>query len=272
MDVLDRALITAAVSGCCGVVHLAAVSRVLWGERDPELCWQTNVEGARNVLQAAAQSPQRPWVLFASSREVYGQAPALPVVDDAPLAPVNIYGRSKAAAEALCLSARSAGQQLAIARLSNVYGSTRDHADRVVPCFAARAARGLPISVEGREHTFDFTHVTDAVRGLSAMIRLLSEGERTLPPLHLLTGVPTTLGELAELARGAALGRSPIVETTPRSFDVARFYGDPRRARELLDFSAQVSVREGVRRLVDEFSRELQPAQSLGGVEGGATP
>lgn len=216
------------------------------------------------------QSPERPWVLFASSREVYGQAPALPVADDAPLAPVNIYGRSKTAAEALCLSARGAGQQLAIARLSNVYGSTRDHADRVVPCFAARAAKGLPIRVEGREHTFDFTHVTDTVRGLRAMIRLLSGGERALPPLHLLTGVPTTLGELADLARAAALGRSPIVEAPPRSFDVARFYGDPRRAQELLEFSAQVSVREGVLRLVNEFSRECQPAQSLCSVEGGA--
>ena len=265
LDVLEPALLTDAAEGCVGIVHLAAVSRVIWGQREPDLCWRTNVEGTRNALRTARQARLRPWVLLASSREVYGQAAVLPVSEDTPLDPVNVYGRSKAAAEALCIGARSRGVQTAIARLSNVYGSTGDHADRVVPCFAARAALGLPLSIEGREHTFDFTHLTDTVRGLLAMIRVLTDGEQALPPIHLLTGKPTTLGQLALLASAAAGNRSPIVEAPPRHFDVARFVGNPSRAKELLGFSAEVELRDGVSQLVREFAALNQPLRSSSG-------
>lgn len=97
LDVCEREVVRASVEGCTGIIHLAAVSRVIWGEREPERCWQTNVEGTRNILQAAAASARKPWVIFASSREVYGHAQQLPATEDAPLAPCNVYGRTKLA-------------------------------------------------------------------------------------------------------------------------------------------------------------------------------
>jgi len=104
-DVRAPEALREALASCAGVVHLAAVSRVLWGERRPEECWTTNVEGTRNVLEAAAASRHRPWVVVASSREVYGQVDTQPVAEDAPRRPVNVYGRSKAAAEDLTRAA-----------------------------------------------------------------------------------------------------------------------------------------------------------------------
>lgn len=255
-DVLDPAAVRAAVAGCCGIVHLAAVSRVIWGEQEPGLCQRTNVEGTRNVLLAAQAARQRPWVIFASSREVYGNAVSLPATEETPLLPCNVYGRSKVAAEELCLEARPANVRTAIVRLSNVYGSTRDHADRVVPCFARRAACGEPLRVEGPASTFDFTHVSDAARGLALVIEALAAGEARLPPIHFLTGQPTTLAELALLANRAGGGRSEIVEAKPRTFDVARFYGDPRRALELLGWRPTISVSVGLSRLLHEFVQQ----------------
>ena len=69
-DVRDASRVRDAVDGCDGVVHFAAVSRVVWSERAPEVCWSTNVGGLRNVLEAAGERKRRPWILFASSREV----------------------------------------------------------------------------------------------------------------------------------------------------------------------------------------------------------
>jgi nucleoside-diphosphate-sugar epimerase len=255
LNVLDEALLCQAVSGCIGVVHLAAVSRVVLGERDPEACWRTNVEGTVNVLRAVRAQKNRPFVILASSREVYGQPTNLPVTEDAPVRPINVYGRSKVEGERLCLAARSEGLQTAVLRLSNVYGSTEDHADRVVPCFAAQAVRGQPLRVDGREHTFDFTHLEDTVSGFLILIAALLSGERTLPPIHLLTGQGSTLGQLANWASLLAGGRSEIVEAPPRSFDVAHFYGNPRRAEELLGWQARIPIREGLSRLIDEFAQ-----------------
>lgn len=251
-DIRNAQDVARAVDGCVGIVHLAAVSRVIWGEQDPARCWATNVDGTRTVLDAAIDSPDRPWVVFASSREVYGEPGQLPVADDAPLAPVNVYGRSKVAGERLVLDARAAGLRTAVVRLSNVYGSAGDHADRVVPAFARAALEGRPLRVDGATNTFDFTHVDDAVGGLLAIMRALDRGE-TLPPVHLLTGRPTSLGALATLVLELTGSRSAIIEAPSRTFDVARFYGDPTRAADLLDWRAAIPLRDGLARLIGEL-------------------
>ena len=238
-DVRDPGRVCEATAGCRGVVHLAAVSRVLWAERKPDDCRDTNIEGVRRVLEAALGATPRPWVLFASSREVYGQPRRLPTTEDAPLSPVNVYGRSKVEGERLVEQARASGIRAATVRLSNVYGSALDHADRVVPAFARAAVEGNAIRVDGPQCTFDFTHIDDTVRGMVAAMDRLDAGE-TLPPIHLLTGTPTTLRELAAMATALAGKSVPVVEAPPRTFDVSRFYGDPSRARNLLGWEARV--------------------------------
>ncbi|MEO8630408.1 MAG: NAD-dependent epimerase/dehydratase family protein [Betaproteobacteria bacterium] len=58
------------------------------------------------VIEEAERQHQPPWLIFASSREVYGQPASLPATEDAPLRPVNVYGRSKLEGEYLVDAAR----------------------------------------------------------------------------------------------------------------------------------------------------------------------
>lgn len=246
------------MEGVGGIVHLAAVSRVILGERDPHQCWETNVGGTRNVLEAAAESPHRPWVIMASSREVYGQPADLPANEDCPLEPVNIYGRSKVEGERLVEGARQAGLRTAVVRFSNVFGWTEDHPDRVVPAFARAAAAGAAMRVDGLDHTFDFSHVGDAVRGLVRVIHLMGQNfTHDLPPIHFTTGRATTLLQLAKLANRFGGGTSRIIEGPPRTFDVGHFVGDPSRARALLGWRPEVTLEEGLRRFVADFRQSL---------------
>lgn len=261
-DVRDRDRLRCAFANVDGVVHLAAVSRVVWGERDPELCWATNVGGLRNVLELAGESPAMPWVIFASSREVYGQPDELPISEDCPLRPVNIYGRSKLEGEQLVLEARRAGNRACTIRLSNVYGSIADHADRVVPSFARAAALGSELRVEGVEHMFDFTHIDDVTRGIVAIVEQLAAGKiAPPPPIHFVSGRPTTLGELARLAVRIGRSRSTIRTAPPRTFDVARFFGSPARAKALLGWRPQVLLEDGLSRLIHDFRDAHRAAQ-----------
>lgn len=255
-DVRDRARVHEALAGCDGVIHLAAVSRVIWGERHPARCRATNVGGLRNVLEATASSPRKPWVIFASSREIYGQPCSLPATEDSPTRPMNVYGHSKAEGEALVEAARRDGVRACTVRLSNVFGSTHDHADRVVPAFARAAAQGAPLRVDGADNTFDFTHVTDVAAGLTALTALLADGGAPPPPIHFVSGTPTTLLELAELAVRLARSSSIIRHAPPRDFDVARFFGCGARARQLLGWSPEVPLEVGLQSLIDAFRAE----------------
>jgi len=252
-DVRDRERMRKAIEGAQGIVHLAAVSRVIWGERDPELCWSTNVGGLRNVLELAADSRLQPWVIFASSREVYGQPDRLPVSETYPLFPVNVYGRSKVEGENLINAARRNGLRACTIRLSNVFGSTSDHVDRVVPAFARGAALGQTLRVDGADHTFDFTHIDDVTRGIVALTDVLASGQTAPEPIHFVSGVPTTLGQLAEMAIRIAGTSSTICQAPPRDFDVAKFYGTFARAKEILGWEPNVSLEQGLSRLIHDF-------------------
>lgn len=270
-DFRDRATLAPLVEQADGILHFAAVSRVIDGERDPDLCWSVNAEGTRQLLELATASGRKPWVVYASSREVYGQQDALPVPEDAPLQPKNIYARSKAEAERLMGEARAAGLSNAILRFSNVYGDVGDHADRVVPAFARAAAAAqlqsraaaarldssaatAVVRVDGAACTFDFTHVADVADGVIRVVHQLAEGEAKLPPIHFATGRQTSLGELAGLAAAHGGPALRIVEAPARGFDVYRFAGDPARAQALLGWRATTTIEAGFAQLAEDFA------------------
>ncbi len=261
-DIRSPIALAEATRGVEGIVHLAAVSRVVWGERDPDLCRATNVEGLRSLLSGCLGMPSRPWVIFVSSREVYGNADRLPVDEDATLRPLNVYARSKFDGERLSMEARAAGLCVNVCRLSNVYGSVHDHADRVVPAFASAAARGGRMRVEGSDNLFDFTSIVDIGKALTALIGATMKREE-LPPIHFTTGVGTTLGQLAELARRHAKAPVEIMEAPKRDYDAVRFVGNPDRAQQLLGWRAEVGLESGLADLVDQFSQQQAVADDL---------
>jgi len=257
-DVTDLRALSAAVTGCSGIVHLAGVSRVVWGEGDPARCRRVNVNGTHNVLTAATKAAGTPpWVLFGSSREVYGQAVRLPVLESAPCAPLNCYARSKAEAESLVRAARESGLNASTVRFSSVYGSTADHADRVAPAFARLALQGATLRVDGSGTTLDFTHLDDVVGALVRMTEILSAGD-CLPTLHLVSGEGTRLAELAHFAVATA-GSGRVALSQPRTYDVERFVGDADRAGRVLGWRARVGIEEGMRRLIEAFSARSEP-------------
>jgi nucleoside-diphosphate-sugar epimerase len=262
-DTRNREALAAALQGVQGVVHLAAVSRVVWAEQRPQLCQAVNVDALETLLRLCLERRSPPWLIFASSREVYGQAAQFPVPEDATLNPMNIYARSKVAGERLIASAADAGLCAVICRLSNVYGCVHDHPDRVVMAFAGSAARGGVMRVEGPQHAFDFTAIEDVELGLWRLVQATQSGER-MPPIHFVTGAATTLLELAQLATRHATTPTVIEQAPARDFDVAQFVGNPERAARLLGWRATIPVSVGVPRLIKALENERvnRPAPS----------
>ena len=254
VDVLDLRTLASSAAGCAGVIHLAAVSRVVWGEADPERCLRTNVLGTANIAEVAASLAPKPWVMFASSREVYGEPHSLPVTESHAVAPVNVYGRSKLYAERILGCLRQTGVRAAVIRLSNVYGSADDHHDRVVPAFCRAALANGRLRINGSKCTFDFTHIDDVAEGIFRMAQMLSSGHAAPEPIHLVSGVPTSLHELATLVIRSAMSHSAIVEQPPRAYDMSHFVGDPARARHVLGWKAATTLDNGVAQLLRDLA------------------
>jgi GDP-4-dehydro-6-deoxy-D-mannose reductase len=83
------------------VYHLAALSHVGRSWEDPAQTVNDNVASAVSVLEAVRLAAAQSRVVWASSCEVYGAPPQLPITEDAPLAPANPYAVSKAAGDLL---------------------------------------------------------------------------------------------------------------------------------------------------------------------------
>jgi nucleoside-diphosphate-sugar epimerase len=263
-DIRNGEALQAALEGVEGIIHLAAVSRVVWAQRDPELAWATNVDALTGLLDSARLQPCPPWIVFASSREVYGEPLVLPVPETAPLRPLNVYARSKVAGEQLIESAQKLGITANIARFSNVYGCIEDHADRVVPAFALAAAIGGSVRVEGADNMFDFTHIDDVARGLNLLVDATQAGH-DLPPIHFVSGHGTTLRELADLAVRVSPRRVDCETHASRNYDVARFKGDPLLAAQRLGWKAEVTIEQGFRQLTDHFRWGVKSGRALSG-------
>lgn len=262
-DICAPALVDRAMQGCTGVIHLAAVSRVIWGERDPAHCHRTNVVGTANIIAALQDRGLRPWLILASSREVYGQSRRLPVREDAPLRPMNHYARSKVEAERAVMQASAAGLRTAVVRFSTVYGALGDHPDRVIPAFCRAALNGLPLRVEGEANRLDITHIADVAPCIADVAERLSRGQ-SLEPMHLTSGQGVSLSDLAATVVRLARSNSTIVTASPRDYDVASFIGDPARARAQAGWRPSMPLETGLQMLIAQLSGGMERADADG--------
>jgi len=163
-DILDTARLRAEMAGTEVVFHLAALSSVFDCVHNPAAAIRTNVEGTRQVLEAARQAGVRR-VVVSSSREVYGEPAKLPVPESSPINPKNAYGASKVAAEEVCAEYAARGLELMVFRLSNVYG-IRDRG-RVIPLFIERALRAEPLTIYGKDKLLDLVWIESLVEVLA---------------------------------------------------------------------------------------------------------
>jgi UDP-glucose 4-epimerase len=235
-------------------VHLAAVSRAAPAEADPELAYDVNVAGTRNLLEALESVGSRAWFVFASSREVYGEPDHLPVDERHPLRPKGRYGVTKTQAEAVVRSiCDNASRPAAILRFTNLYGDPADYPERVVPAFVSAALHGEVLNVRGPDLRLDLLHREDAVRAILDTIRYLEGGGSALETVNIASGHGITLGELATLVVGLTGSKSRIQPSAPVDWAPSGYIGNISKAAELLSWRPEIGLEEGLKRLVHEY-------------------
>ena len=230
-----------------GIIHLAAVSRVVDAENDKKNCVKTNYYGTQNVLECIARNPGA-WMVFGSSREVYGEQTKFPVNENADKRPKNIYGVCKLKGE---MMVKEYMNRYAILRFSNVYGNNYDIPGRVIPSFVRKAIGGETLVLEGGRQIIDFTYIDDTVNCIIKTAELLQSGTIEAEELHICRGEGVSLSEVVGFLQ-ECLGKELSVEVRePRDYDVQNFMGDITKREKVLGPMEFSSIRQSLQKMVN---------------------
>lgn len=240
------------------IIHLAANARVRESVKKPEQA-ADNITTTFNVLEFARKN-NVPRIIFASSRETYGNITADTYTEDM----VRVeecespYTASKLAGEAL-VEAYSRCYNIAhlTIRFSNVYGMY-DDSERVIPTFVRHALQNEVLDVYGKEKCYDFTYIDDAVHGVLQAIHKFDTVANQA--FNIAYGSGNSLTNVAEYITDSLQSDSQITYSQPHIGEITRYVANITKAKQLLEYSPQYTFTEGMAKAM-EWYKEYHSAQ-----------
>jgi UDP-glucose 4-epimerase len=243
-DVRDTEKMTKLFAGAKWVFHLAALPRVQYSIEHPQETQDHNVNGTVSALVAAQAAGVERFVYSASS-SAYGDQDTMPLAETMDARPKSPYGLQKYAGELYArLWSEVYGLPTVSLRYFNVYGpgaSDEGAYALVIARFLKQRRAGEPMTITGDgTQTRDFTHVRDVVRAnlLAAESRKVGSGEA----INIGAGRNASVNRIAELIGGPTVNVEARLEPHDTLADISR-------AKELLGWSPNVSLEEGIAEL-----------------------
>ncbi len=241
------------------IFHLAAQVDVRSSVKDPLNDLETNLVGLIRVLEGARKAETTKIVLASSGGTIYGEPDAkqLPLNEDSPWNPLSPYGVSKLAG-GLYVNAYSSlyGLRGTTLALANVYGPRQDpHGEAgVVAIFAGKLLNRELCTIYGTGmQTRDFVFVDDVA---AAFVASIESGDGKL--LNIGTGTETSIQYLyEEMALASGIESAPE-KGAERSGEIERSALDPSLAEEILGWSPQTSLRDGIHSTLEWFKSKKE--------------
>lgn len=257
------------------VLHFAALSLVGASAKQPFNYYDVNVNGALSLSHAMQACGLRRLV-FSSTCAVYGMPERMPIVEDAPTLPVNVYGRTKLAAENLFSDlARAGALDVVLLRYFNAAGADRDGEigeahdpeSHLIP-LAIRAAmgEGESLSLFGTDYPTpdgtclrDYIHVEDLAAAHLKALQLL-ESKPGVHAFNLGTGIGVSVREVLA-AVGKLAGKAvPVIEGPRREGDATELFASPTKAERELGWKAAETHIESMVGSAINWHRKARPA------------
>lgn len=242
------------------VIHFAGLKAVGESEANPLKYYDNNVLGSLVLFEEMMRAGVHTLV-FSSSATVYGDPGYSQYREDTPLAPINVYGRTKLMVEDILRNLKKAqpAWRIALLRYFNPVGAHvsgligEDPAgtpNNLMP-FVAQVAVGKrqKLSVYGGDYPTpdgtglrDYIHVEDLAAGHLSALNKLSDHEASLITVNLGTGRPNSVLEMVA-AFGKASGKAiPFEIVARRAGDLSEYYAEPTLAKQLLGWEAKLGI------------------------------
>ena len=220
-----------------------------------------NCRVALRLLDACRKTAPAIGAVFASTRQVYGKPNYLPVDERHPLAPVDVNGIHKLAAEAYhTLYRKVYGVRSCVLRLTNTYGPRmriKDARQTFLGVWVRAVLEGRRFDVWEGEQLRDLTYVDDAVEAL-LLAATTAKAEGGI--FNIGGGRRVALKRLADALVAAHGGGDYSIEPFPatrKRIDIGDYHADDRLFRRITGWKPRVVLKDGLARTLDYYRGNL---------------
>lgn len=240
-------------AGPDAIMHFAALTLVPESVQEPGRYFATNTCGGLNLLEAAVANDVTRFV-FSSTAAVYGVPERLPITEDAPIEPINPYGRSKLMSEQMLdIFSERYGINHAMFRYFNVAGASAERGEdhdpetHLIPV-ALQTLQGKrdAFTVFGTDYpTDDGTAVRDYVHVLDladAHIAAVEALDRPLGAMNLGTASGFSVKQIVEAVQEVTGQELPLRQGERRAGDPPALVADSTKARATLGWEPHRST------------------------------
>lgn len=243
------------------VNHQAARANVRESFEKPLLYAEVNVIGSLNVLECCRHYGVQKVIYASTGGAVYGEPLWLPVSEDHPIRPLDPYGASKHHVEHyLFLYEASFHIRFTSLRYPNVYGPRQNpHGEAgVVAIFTGQMLQGGKPAINGTgKQERDFVHVTDVAR---ASVLALERGDNEI--VNIGSGTGTSVNTIFKTLSELTSSQTTAVHGPAKQGEVYKIFLSAKRAREVLGWQPEVSLREGLASTVESIRTDQMQSPS----------
>ena len=266
-DIRDLDTCQHASSGQDFILHQAALGSVPRSIKDPLTSNEVNVTGFLNMLTAARDQKVKRFI-YAASSSTYGDSEALPKVEDRIGKPLSPYAITKYVNELYAdIFHKTYGLDTIGLRYFNVFGRNQDPNGAyaaVIPKFVLQFISHDAPTINGDgSFSRDFTYIDNVIE---ANVRCLtvSDSNALNTVYNVAYGDRTTLNELVSYLKeylslhDARIGEIEAKYGPERQGDVPHSQASIEKARKLLGYDPQKSIREGLKEAVSWYWDNLE--------------
>jgi len=244
-DYNDSDKLEGALKGIDCVIHLANSMVPSSSNLDPIADIDSNLVPTVALLDLMRKVGPKRIIYLSSGGTVYGHPLHLPITESHPLNPICSYGITKVSVENYLLMYQTLyGFEPLILRPSNPYGPRQGHlgVQGLINSFLNLALRSEPLTVWGDGKIVrDFFYVKDLANLCGQAVESSESGV-----FNIGSGEGTSINDVIHMIREVTGRDLRIAYKKSRSYDVSENYLDVTKARSILNWNPETSIRDGI--------------------------
>ncbi len=261
-DLRDRSLLRKRLRehSFSAIIHCCGLKAVGESEVEPLKYYDNNVSGSIILFDEMIKAGINT-IVFSSSATVYGDTDRVQYCENTPLAPNNVYGRTKLMVENVLrdLNKSKPDLRVALLRYFNPVGAHESGLigenpagipNNLMPFIAQVAIEKRPeLLIFGNDYSThdgtgvrDYIHVEDLAAGHLAALKVLYTDSSSLITVNLGTGRPYSVLEVIAAFEKVSKKKIPYKVVGRRFGDLDEYYADSSLAKKLLGWESQLDI------------------------------